>query len=151
MRKTVAFGFVGTVLDYAGPAVSAGRNGVRHSVYASKNRSHQSTGIVARRPLALAIRNAKRDIASVSPETEVVGVEIERITLGISKRFTPACMISPVVRVSARKRRVFNSHHHRHPRRQICWFLLAEARYLPARLIQFHHRAKKSGPIALAQ
>lgn len=38
MRKTVAFGFVGTVLDYAGAAVSAGRNGFRHSVYASKNR-----------------------------------------------------------------------------------------------------------------
>lgn len=38
MRKTVAFGFVGTVLDYAGAAVSAGQNGVRHSVYASKNR-----------------------------------------------------------------------------------------------------------------
>ncbi len=38
MRKTVAFGFVGTVLDYAGRGVSAGQNGVRHSVYASKNR-----------------------------------------------------------------------------------------------------------------
>lgn len=38
MRKTVAFGFVGTVLDYAGAVVSAGQNGVRRSVYASKNR-----------------------------------------------------------------------------------------------------------------
>ncbi len=55
MRKTVAFGFVGTVLDYADAAVSAGRNGVRHSVYASKIVSHRSTGIIARRPLALAV------------------------------------------------------------------------------------------------
>ncbi len=99
MRKTVAFGFVGTVLDYAGAAVSAGQNGVRRFVYASKNVSHRSAGIVARRPLALAIRKLKRDIASVSPETEVVGVEIDCITRGISKKFTPACMISPVLRV----------------------------------------------------
>ncbi len=47
MRKTVAFGFVGTVLDYAGAAVSAGQNGVRHSVYASKIVSYRSAGIVA--------------------------------------------------------------------------------------------------------
>ena len=38
MRKTVAFGFVGTVLDYAGRGSQRCRNGVRHSVYASKNR-----------------------------------------------------------------------------------------------------------------
>lgn len=38
MRKTVAFGFVGTVLDMPDAAVSAGRNGVRRFVYASKNR-----------------------------------------------------------------------------------------------------------------
>ncbi len=39
MRKTVAFGFVGTwCWIMPGAAVSAGQNGVRHSVYASKNR-----------------------------------------------------------------------------------------------------------------
>ena len=38
MRKTVAFGFVGTVLDYAGRGSQRWSNGVRHSVYASKNR-----------------------------------------------------------------------------------------------------------------
>ena len=38
MRKTVAFGFVGTVLDYAGRGSQPGRNGVRRFVYASKNR-----------------------------------------------------------------------------------------------------------------
>lgn len=59
MRKTVAFGFVGTVLDYAG------RGSQRWSKMASDTLSmparivsYRSAGIIARRPLALAIRNA---------------------------------------------------------------------------------------------
>ncbi len=56
MRKTVAFGFVGTVLDYAG------RGSQRWSKWRPtlclcqrKIVGHGSTGIVVTRPLALAI------------------------------------------------------------------------------------------------
>lgn len=38
MRKTVAFGFVGTVLDYVGRGSSAGRNGGQP--YACVSRKH---------------------------------------------------------------------------------------------------------------
>ncbi|MBJ5365557.1 sigma 54-dependent transcriptional regulator, partial [Salmonella enterica subsp. enterica serovar London] len=77
MRKTVAFGFVGTVLDYAG----------RGSQRWEKWRPtlclcQQETLVVHRLELLYDARSRslfeglKKDIASVSPETEVVGVEI---------------------------------------------------------------------------
>ncbi len=91
MRKTVAFGFVGTGWIMPDAAVSAGRNGVRRFVMPARIVSHRSAGIVARHPLASLFETLKRDIASVSPETEVGALRLNCITRGISKRFTPAC------------------------------------------------------------
>lgn len=107
MRKTVAFGFVGTVLDYAG------RGSQRWSKWRPTLCLCQQESLVIDRLELLhdarsrsLFETLKRDIASVSSETEVVGVEIENcITRGISKRFTPACMISPVVTRSSQKKK----------------------------------------------
>lgn len=57
MRKTVAFGFVGTVLDYAGRG-SQRWSKWRPSLCLCQQESlviNRPTGIVARRPLALAV------------------------------------------------------------------------------------------------
>ena len=70
MRKTVAFGFVGTVLDYAGRG-------------SQRCLCQQESLVIDRLELLHDARSRslfetlKRDIASVSPETEVVSVEIE--------------------------------------------------------------------------
>ncbi len=78
MRKTVAFGFVGTVLDYAG------RGSQRWSKWRPTLCLCQQESLVIDRLELLhdarsrsLFETLKRDIASVSPETEVVGVEIE--------------------------------------------------------------------------
>lgn len=98
MRKTVAFGFVGTVLDYAG------RGSQRWSKWRPTLCLCQQESLVIDRLELLhdarsrsLFETLKRDIASISPETQVVGVEVNSIIRGISKRSTPACMISPVV------------------------------------------------------
>lgn len=78
MRKTVAFGFVGTVLDYAG------RGSQRWSKWLPTLCLCQQESLVIDRLELLhdarsrsLFETLKRDIASVSPETEVVSVEIE--------------------------------------------------------------------------
>ncbi|CAC0112732.1 Transcriptional regulatory protein QseF [Salmonella enterica subsp. enterica serovar Typhisuis] len=77
MRKTVAFGFVGTVLDYAGRGSQRWEKW-RPTLYLCQ----QETLVVHRLELLYDARSRslfeglKKDIASVSPETEVVGVEI---------------------------------------------------------------------------
>ena len=78
MRKTVAFGFVGTVLDYAG------RGSQRWSKWRPTLCLCQQESLVIDRLELLhdarsrsLFETLKRDIASVSPETEVVSVEIE--------------------------------------------------------------------------
>lgn len=78
MRKTVAFGFVGTVLDYAG------RGSQRWSKWRPTLCLCQQESLVIDRLELLhdarsrsLFETLKRDIASVSPETKVVGVEIE--------------------------------------------------------------------------
>lgn len=145
MRKTVAFGFVGTVLDYAG----------RGSQRWEKWRPtlclcQQETLVVHRLELLYDARSRslfeglKKDIASVSPETEVVGVEIAiRNPWDFEEVY--ACLHD------------FARSHTFHPEdedylihittgthvAQICWFLLAEARYLPARLAQTLAAAQK--------
>ncbi|SPX09292.1 transcriptional regulator [Escherichia coli] len=56
MRKTVAFGFVGTVLDYAGRGSQRWVKMASDTLFMpARIVGHRSTGIVARRPLALAI------------------------------------------------------------------------------------------------
>ncbi|MBA3179134.1 sigma 54-dependent transcriptional regulator [Salmonella enterica] len=148
MRKTVAFGFVGTVLDYVG----------RGSQRWEKWRPtlclcQQETLVVHRLELLYDARSRglfetlKQDIASVSPETEVVGVEIAiRNPWDFEEVY--ACLHD------------FARSHRFHPEdedylihittgthvAQICWFLLAEARYLPARLAQTSPPRKKNKP-----
>ena len=89
MRKTVAFGFVGTVLDYAG------RGSQRWSKWRPSLCIYQQESLVIDRLELLhdarsrsLFETLKRDIAS-----------------GISKRFTPACMISPVVTSFSQKKK----------------------------------------------
>lgn len=148
MRKTVAFGFVGTVLDYVG----------RGSQRWEKWRPtlclcQQETLIIDRLELLYDARSRslfetlKRDLTSVSPETEVTGVEITiRNPWDFEEVY--ACLHD------------FARRHTFHPDEedylvhittgthvaQICWFLLAEARYLPARLVQTSPPRKKDKP-----
>lgn len=106
MRKTVAFGFVGTVLDYAG------RGSQRWSKWRPTLCLCQQESLVIDRLELLhdtrsrsLFETLKRDIASVSPETEVVGVEIELHNPWDFEGFTPACMISPVVTSFSQKKK----------------------------------------------
>lgn len=148
MRTTVAFGFVGTVLDYAG----------RGSQRWEKWRPtlclcQQETLVIHRLELLYDARSRslfeglKRDIASVSPETEVTGVEIairnpwdfEEVYACLHD-FARAHAFNPeeedyLVHITTGTHVA-----------QICWFLLAEARYLPARLVQTSPPRKKDRP-----
>lgn len=145
MRKTVAFGFVGTVLDYAG------RNKQRWEKWRpTLCLCQQETLIIHRLELLFDARSRalfeiiKQDIASVSPETEVVGVEIA-ISNPWDFEEVYSCLHD------------FSRKHTFRPEEedylvhittgthvaQICWFLLAEARYLPAQLVQTSPPRKK--------
>ncbi|WP_437889448.1 RNA repair transcriptional activator RtcR [Phytobacter sp. V91] len=145
MRKTVAFGFVGTVLDYAG------RNSQRWDKWRpSLCLCQQETLVVHRYELLYDARSRslfetlKQDIASVSPETEVVGVEISlrnpwdfEEVYACLHDFARSHTFSPededyLVHITTGTHVA-----------QICWFLLAEARYLPARLVQTSPPRKK--------
>ncbi|WP_318388563.1 RNA repair transcriptional activator RtcR [Enterobacter sp.] len=145
MRKTVAFGFVGTVLDYAG----------RGSQRWEKWRPtlclcQQETVVIHRLELLYDARSRalfeglKEDIASVSPETEVTGVEITiRNPWDFEEVY--ACLHDFARRHNFRPEEedylvhITTGTHVA----QICWFLLAEARYLPARLVQSSPPQKK--------
>lgn len=145
MRKTVAFGFVGTVLDYAG------RGSQRWSKWRPTLCLCQQESLVIDRLELLhdarsrsLFETLKRDIASVSPETEVVGVEIElhnpwdfEEVYACLHDFARGYAFQPekedyLIHITTGTHVA-----------QICWFLLAEARYLPARLIQSSPPRKK--------
>lgn len=119
MRKTVAFGFVGTVLDYAG------RGSQRWSKWRPTLCLCQQESLVIDRLELLhdarsrsLFETLKRDIASVSPETEVVSVEIELHNPWDFEEVY-ACLhdFARGYEFQPEKRRLFNSHHHRYPRR----------------------------------
>lgn len=148
MRKTVAFGFVGTVLDYAG------RGSQRWSKWRPTLCLCQQESLVIDRLELLhdtrsrsLFETLKRDIASVSPETEVVGVEIElhnpwdfEEVYACLHDFARGYKFQPekedyLIHITTGTHAA-----------QICWFLLAEARYLPARLIQSSPPRKKEQP-----
>ena len=106
MRKTVAFGFVGTVLDYAG------RGSQRWSKWRPSLCICQQESLVIDRLELLhdtrsrsLFETLKRDIASVSPETEVVGVEIELHNPWDFEEVYACCMISPVVTSFSQKKK----------------------------------------------
>lgn len=148
MRKTVAFGFVGTVLDYAG------RGSQRWSKWRPTLCLCQQESLVIDRLELLhdarsrsLFETLKRDIASVSPETEVVSVEIElhnpwdfEEVYACLHDFARGYEFKPekedyLIHITTGTHVA-----------QICWFLLAEARYLPARLIQSSPPRKKEQP-----
>ncbi|HGY6173273.1 TPA: RNA repair transcriptional activator RtcR family protein [Escherichia coli] len=148
MRKTVAFGFVGTVLDYAG------RGSQRWSKWRPSLCLCQQESLVINRLELLhdarsrsLFETLKRDIASVSPETKVVGVEIElhnpwdfEEVYACLHDFARGYVFEPdkedyLIHITTGTHVA-----------QICWFLLAEARYLPARLIQSSPPRKKEQP-----
>ncbi|EFW6956395.1 sigma 54-dependent transcriptional regulator [Shigella boydii] len=148
MRKTVAFGFVGTVLDYAG------RGSQRWSKWRPTLCLCQQESLVIDRLELLhdarscsLFETLKRDIASVSPETEVVSIEIElhnpwdfEEVYACLHDFARGYKFQPekedyLIHITTGTHVA-----------QICWFLLAEARYLPARLIQTSPPRKKEQP-----
>ncbi|EMX8087197.1 sigma 54-interacting transcriptional regulator, partial [Escherichia coli] len=148
MRKTVAFGFVGTVLDYAG------RGSQRWSKWRPTLCLCQQESLVIDRLELLhdarsrsLFETLKRDIASVSPETEVVGVEIElhnpwdfEEVYACLHDFARGYAFQP-----DKEEYLIHITTGTHVA-QICWFLLAEARYLPTRLIQSSPPRKKERP-----
>lgn len=138
MRKTVAFGFVGTVLDFAG------RGQRRWEKWRpSVGLCQQPDLLVDRLELLHDARSRslferlRQDIAAVSPETEVKGVEIElrnpwdfEEVYATLHDFASGYPFDPetedyLIHITTGTHVA-----------QICWFLLAEAHYLPARLVQ---------------
>lgn len=150
MRKTVAFGFVGTVLDYVG------RGSQRWSKWRPSLCLCQQESLVINRQELLhdarsrsLFETLKCDIASVSPETEVVSVEIElhnpwdfEEVYACLHDFARGYAFQPdkedyLIHITTGTHVA-----------QIFWFLLAEARYLPARLIQSSPPRKKNSRAA---
>lgn len=145
MKKTVVIGFLGTQLDYGGRGAARWAKW-RPTVAACQQEDllvHRLHLLHDDRSRGLAERVAL-DIAAVSPETEVCRVEIglhdpwdfEEVytTLHDFARAYPfdteqedyLIHITTGTHVA-----------------QICWFLLAEARFLPARLLQMSPPRKK--------
>ncbi len=147
MRKTVAFGFVGTVLDFAG------RGHQRWEKWRPSVGLCQQQDLVIHRLELLhdarsrsLFERLRQDIAAVSPETEVKGVEIElrnpwdfEEVYATLHDFASGYAFDPeaedyLIHITTGTHVA-----------QICWFLLAEAHYLPARLVQTSPPRKK-GP-----
>lgn len=145
MKKTVVFGFLGTQLDYGGKGSSRWEKW-RPTVSLCQHNDLVVDRIelfhdLRSRGLAERIKN---DIASVSPETEVRRVEREirdpwdfeevYTTLHDYARHYPFDVENEDYLIH-----ITTGTHVA----QICWFLLAEARYLPARLLQTSPARKK--------
>jgi transcriptional regulatory protein RtcR len=138
MKKTVVFGFLGTQLDYAGKG-SARWEKWRPSV----SLCQQEDMVVDRLELLHDVRSrglAERirlDIESISPETEVRRVEVEiRDPWDFEEVYTTLHDLYRSYPFDTENEdyliHITTGTHVA----QICWFLLAEARYLPARLLQ---------------
>ncbi|QDQ27002.1 AAA family ATPase [Chitinimonas arctica] len=145
MRKKVVLGFVGTVLDYVGkgkerwekwrPTVSLCQQDDLLVDRLELLHDQRSRGLFER---------LKQDIGAISPETEVVGVEINlrdpwdfEEVYGALHDFAHGYAFDTeaedyLIHITTGTHVA-----------QICWFLLAEARYLPAQLIQTSPPRKK--------
>ena len=145
MKKNVVIGFVGTQLDYAGKG-SARWERWRPTVGLCQQEDlliHRLELIHDMRSRGL-FERLRNDIAAVSPETEVKSVEIalrdpwdfEEVytTLHDFARAYPFDLDAEDYLIH-----ITTGTHVA----QICWFLLAEARYLPARLVQTSPPRKK--------
>ncbi len=145
-RRTIAIGFLGTVLDYGG------RGAQRWSKWRpSVGLCQQEELIIDRLELLHDARSrglfarVREDIAAVSPETEVRSVELElrnpwdfeevyATLLDFARGYTFDTDAEDYLIHITTGTHVA----------QICWFLLAEARYLPARLVQTSPPRKSS-------
>nr|WP_028447921.1 RNA repair transcriptional activator RtcR [Chitinimonas koreensis] len=138
MKKNVVFGFVGTVLDYVGRGRDRWKKW-RPTI----GLCQQEDLLVDRLELLHDSRSRslyerlKADIAAVSPETEVVSVEVDlRDPWDFEEVYG---LLHDLARGYDFDTEAENYLVHittgTHVA-QICWFLLAEARYLPARLVQ---------------
>ncbi|QOK97961.1 sigma 54-dependent transcriptional regulator [Ralstonia pseudosolanacearum] len=146
MQKTVAIGFVGTVLDYAGKG-----NQRWERWRPSVGLCQQEDLVIHRLELLHDARSRglferlRDDIAAVSPETEVRSVEIAlrdpwdfEEVYGLLHDFVRGYAFDTdaedyLIHITTGTHVA-----------QICWFLLAEARYLPARLVQTSPPRKKA-------
>ncbi|MBV1775604.1 RNA repair transcriptional activator RtcR [Burkholderiaceae bacterium DAT-1] len=144
-RKQVVFGFIGTVLDYVGKGQDRWEKW-RPTV----SLCQQADFIVDRIELLHDRRTKglfdrlKADIQAISPETEVVSIEIElrdpwdfEEVYGLLHDFARGYAFDTeqadyLIHITTGTHVA-----------QICWFLLAEARYLPARIIQTSPPRKK--------
>lgn len=145
MQKTVAIGFVGTVLDYTGKG-----NQRWERWRPSVGLCQQEDLVIHRLELLHDARSRglferlRDDIAAVSPETEVRSVEIQlrdpwdfEEVYGTLHDFARGYAFDTdtedyLIHLTTGTHVA-----------QICWFLLAEARYLPARLVQTSPPRKK--------
>ena len=138
MKKTVVIGFLGTQLDYGGRGAARWEKWRPTVALCQKNdlpvdRLHllhdeRSRGLAERVSL---------DIAEVSPRTEVCRVEIHlRDAWDFEEMYTTLHDFARAYPFSTDDEdyliHITTGTHVA----QICWFLLAEARYLPARLLQ---------------
>ncbi|HEY5993270.1 MAG TPA: RNA repair transcriptional activator RtcR [Gallionellaceae bacterium] len=138
MKKTVVIGFLGTQLDYAGKGAARWEKW-RPTV----GLCQQPDLVVDRLELLHDARSrglaerVRQDIASVSPETEVRRVEVEiRDPWDFEEVYTTLhdlCRSYPFDTENEDYLIHITTGTHV---AQICWFLLAEARYAPARLVQ---------------
>jgi len=137
-RRNVVIGFLGTVLDYGGKGNQRWRKW-RPSV----SLCQQPDLVVGRLELLHDARSRglferlKSDIAAISPETEVRGVEFNlKDPWDFEEMYGALHDFASGYDFDAESEDYFVHISTGTHVAQICWFLLAEARYLPARLIQ---------------
>lgn len=153
MKKTVVLGFLGTQLDYAGWG-SARWKKWRPSLALCQ----QNDFVIDRLELFHDLRSRRlaeqmaSDIAQVSPETEVRHVDMAlRDPWDFEEVYTSLHDFARAYPFD-----VDNENYLIHITTgthvaQICWFLLAEAHYLPARLLQTAPPRKKDGADTLGR
>jgi transcriptional regulatory protein RtcR len=151
MKKNVAIGFLGTQLDYGGKGSSRWEKW-----RPTPGLCQQEDLVIHRLELIHDLRcrglaeRVKLDIESVSPETEVRRVEMElRDPWDFEEVYTTLHDFARAYPFDTEQEdyliHITTGTHVA----QICWFLLAEARYLPARLIQTSPpRKKEAGNVA---
>ncbi|MBL8482093.1 MAG: sigma 54-interacting transcriptional regulator [Rhodocyclaceae bacterium] len=138
MKSTVAIGFLGTTLDFGGKGAQRWEKW-RPTVALCQQENlliHRLELLHDARSRGLAER-VRLDIAAVSPETEVRRVELNlrdawdfEEVYGALLDYARGYAFDP-----EREDYLIHITTGTHVA-QICWFLLAEARYLPARLVQ---------------
>ncbi|MBK7900136.1 MAG: RNA repair transcriptional activator RtcR [Azonexus sp.] len=145
MKKTVVIGFLGTQLDYAGKG-TARWDRWRPTVALCQQESllvHRLEVIHDLRSRSLAER-VGNDIARIAPETEFKRVEMElRDPWDFEEVYTALHDFARGYAFDPENEEYLIHITTGTHVAQICWFLLAEAHYLPARLLQTSPPRKK--------